>query len=310
MPLFTRGQPLSVWPLVVFTAFAFGFGGLLSKGLIDRGVDSFTVTAGPFLTAGLVAWVVAWVSHDVRRRAIGPGILLGVFNSSLPALFFNLGFETLTVGLVTLIVTLGPSVTAAVAHVVFPDERFNAMKGLGLGVALAGVAALIVAPGVIEGTSYRGALWATAGAFLAGTSAVLSRWYAVRHGGLALIPAQLTSAGLTPLVVAAFVGRSLVPEGGFAGGDIPIMALIGVVGSYLGFRSMMLANERGTTGQVSMIAYLIPLFGVIGGIIFFAETLTPWIVLGGGLILTGVSLGGRASAPTVSGFRARSKGTR
>ncbi len=307
MPLLKRGQPLSVWPLVIFTAFAFGCGGLLSKGLIDRGVDSFTVTAGPFLVAGVVAWVIAWMSHDVRRRAIGPGILLGIFNSSLPALFFNIGFETLTAGLVTLIITLGPSVTAAVAHLVFPDERFNAMKGLGLAVALGGVVALIAAPGVIEGASYRGALWTTAGSILAGTSAVLSRWFAVRHGGLALIPAQLTAAGFTPLVVAAFIGRSLVPDAGFAGGDIPTMALIGVVGSYFGFRSMMLANERGTTGQVSMIAYLIPLIGVTGGIIFFAESLTPWIVFGGAMILAGVALGGRASAPTVAGVRAWSK---
>ena len=45
-----------------------------------------------------------------------------------------------------------------------------------------------------------------------------------------------------------------------------------------------------------MVAYLIPLVGVGGGIIFFDERLTPWIVLGGGLILAGIALGGRASA--------------
>ncbi len=306
MPLLKRGQPLSVWPLVIFTGVAFGSGGLLSKSLIDRGVDSFTVTSVPFLTAGVVAWVVGAWSGDLRRTAIAPGIILGVLNSSLPALFFNIGFETLTAGLLTLIITLGPSVTAAVAHLVFPDERFNAMKGLGLVVALGGVGALVAAPGLIEGASYRGALWATAGAFLAGTSAVLARRYAMRHGGLALVPAQMTAAGITPLVVAAIIGRSLVPDGGFAGGDIPIMALIGIIGSYFGFRAMMLANERGTTGQVAMIAYLIPLVGVTGGIIFFSETLTPWIILGGALILTGVALGGRASAPRpVASERAR-----
>ena len=284
--------------LVVTTAIAFGSGGLLSKGLIDRGVDSFTVTAVPFLTAAVLAWVVAIRMGNFRRGAIAPGVVLGILNTSIPALFFNIGFETLPAGLVTLIISLGPAVTAAVAHLVFADERFNPMKGLGLVIALSGVVGLVAAPGVIEGTSYTGAAWTTAGSLIAGTSAVLARWYAVRHGGLALLPAQMTAAGLTPLVAAVIVERSLVPVGGFAGGDIPIMVTIGVFASYLGFRSIMLANERGTTGQVAVVPYLLSLIGVTGGIVFFDETLTPWIVAGGALILIGVTLGGQASRST------------
>ena len=291
-------RPLSVWPLVIFTGFVFGSGGLLSKSLIDRGVDSFTVTGIPFAIAAICAWVIAAKTGEARRAAFGPGVILGVFNSALPALFFNIGFETLPAGLVTLIISLGPAITAAIAHLVFTDERFNVMKGLGLVVALTGVLALIAAPGVIEGTSYHGAAWTILGALLAGTSAVLSRWYAVRHGGVALVPSQLTAAGITPFVAAAIFGRSLIPAGGFAGGDLPIMAAMGLFASYAGFRTLMLANERGTTGQVAMVAYLIPLVGVTGGIVFFAERLTLWIVLGGMLILAGIFLGGRASAST------------
>jgi drug/metabolite transporter (DMT)-like permease len=47
-----------------------------------------------------------------------------------------------------------------------------------------------------------------------------------------------------------------------------------------------------------MVAYLIPLLGVTGGIVFSSERLSLWIVLGGALILAGISLGGRASALT------------
>lgn len=294
----TEDPATSVWTLVIFTGFVFGSGGLLSKSLIDRGVDSFTVTALPFLAAGCLAWTVAWRSGDLRVRALGAGALLGILNSALPALCFNLGFETLPAGLVTLILSLGPVITAAVAHLIFADERFNSMKGLGLLLAFIGVAALIAAPGVIEGASYRGAAWTTLGALFAGTSAVLARWYALRHGALALIAPQLTAAGFAPAVIGLFVGRELVPDGGFAGGDIPIMVGIGLVASYGGFRALMLANERGTTGQVAMVAYLIPLVGVTGGIIFFDESLSLWIIMGGALILAGIAVGGRASTPT------------
>lgn len=285
-----------VWPLIIFTGLVFGIGGLLSKYLIDRGVDSFTVTAAPFLVGGIVAWAVAWWAGDIRGGALGAGAMLGIINSSVPALFFNLGFETLPAGLVTLILSLGPVVTAGIAHLVFEDERFNRMKGLGLVLAVAGVAALITAPGVIEGASYRGAAWTLAGALIAGGSAILMRLYAVRHGALALIPPQLAVAGVTPLLAGVVLGRSIVPESGFAGSDLLIMALMGVTVSYAGVRTLLLANQTGTTGQVAMVAYLIPLVGVGGGIIFFDERLTPWIVLGGGLILAGIALGGRASA--------------
>jgi drug/metabolite transporter (DMT)-like permease len=285
-----------VWPLIIFTGLVFGTSGLLSKSLIDRGLDSFTVTAIPFLIGSAVAWAIAWRAGDIRKDALVAGAMLGVVNSSVPALFFNIGFETLSAGLVTLILSLGPVLTAGLAHLAFEDERFTRMKGVGLVLAFAGVTALIAAPGVIEGASYRGAAWTIAGAILAGGSAILMRLYAVRHGALALLPPQLTVAGATPIIAALLLGRELAPEGGFAGGDLPIMALIGVGASYAGVRTLLLANQRGTTGQVAMVAYLIPLVGVVGGIIFFDERLTPWIVFGGGLILAGIALGGKASA--------------
>lgn len=287
----------SVWPLVIFTGLAWGSGGLLSKGLVDGGVDPFTVTAGPFLVAGVVAWFVAWRSGSVRRDAIAAGVALGAVASGLPALFFNIAYETLPAGLVTLILSLGPVITAGAAHAVFDDERFTRAKGLGLLLAFGGVGLLVFAPGVIEGASYRGAAWTLAGAVIAGSTAILVRRYAVRYGALALVAPQLTAAGLTPIVVGTIVGRQLVPMGGFTAGTVFILALIGVGASYAGFRAILLANEIGTTGQVAMVSYLIPLVGVSGGIVFFGERLTGWIIAGAVLILAGVVLGGHASRP-------------
>ena len=291
-------NPLSVWALVPFTALMFGSAGLMSKFLIDNGVDAFTVTGVPGVFGAAAAWLIGTRRGEITRAALVPGLVLGVTNSAIPPLFFNLGFETLSAGLVTLIITLGPSITAAVAHLVFRDERFNRLKGLGLLVALVGVTALVSALGVIEGASYRGAAWTSVGALIGGTSAVLARWYAVRHGGPALLPTQLTAAGLTPLIAGLVFGRQLIPDGGFLFRDIAALALMGVIAAYVGLRAMMLANQRGTTGQVSMVAYMLPLIGVVGGIIFFDEVLTAWIVLGGALILGGVALGGRGSRPT------------
>ena len=287
----------SVWPLVIFTGLVWGFSGLASKWLINGGVDAFTVTAFPFLVAAVVAWWIAWGAADLRREALIAGVFLGSVNSAIPPLFFNIAYETLPAGLVTLILSLGPVITAGTAHFVFADERFNAQKGAGLLVAFGGVGLLVLAPGVIEGASYAGAVWTLAGACVAGTTAVLSRRFAMRHGARALVAPQLTAAGLTTVMLGLMVGRTMIPDGGFAATDLLVMSLIGIVGGYGGFRAIMIANESGTTGQVAMIAYIIPLVGVTGGIVFFSERLTVWVIAGAVLILTGVMLAGRASRP-------------
>ncbi len=287
-----------VWPFVIYTGVVFGTNGLFAKSLIDRGVDTYAVTALPFFFAAGLAWAVAWRRSELDGRALIAGLVLGSINSALPTLFFNLGLETLPAGLVTLLASFGPVVTAVTAHLVFTDERFSRRKGLGLLVAFGGVATLVATPGVIEGASYRGALWAVGAAVIAGTTGVVARIYAIRHGGVALLPTQLTVSGLIPLGVGVVVGRSVIPWHGIAASDLMILAGMGIVASYLGFRSMMLANQRGTTGQVSMLAYLMPLVGVVGGVVFLHEDFTFAIAAGAALILAGIGIGGRASAPT------------
>ena len=67
--------------------------------------------------------------------------------------------------------------------------------------------------------------------------------------------------------------------------------------TYLSFLSILKANEIGTTGQVSVIGYFLPLFGVVGGAMFFDEELDASVLLGGVLILSAMTAIARGSAP-------------
>ncbi len=294
-PSSSAAPRLGVWPLVILTGLVWGGGGLLSKGLIDAGVDSFAMTGFPFLIGGLLALVIARARGELRPSAVGPAVLLGAVNSSLPALLFNLGYETLSAGVVTLVLSLGPVFTAVAAHFAFSDERFRVEKAAGLTLAVAGVAFLAFSPGGTERPSFRGILFVLAGALTSGLTAIWSRRFAVRHGARALIAPQLLAAGLLPISMAVALGRSLAPNGGFSGRQLIVFVLIGVVASYGGFRAVMLANETGTTGQVSVVAYVIPVVGVIGGVVFFGDAITTGIAIGGALILAGLAVVGSAS---------------
>ncbi len=284
----------SIIGLVGLTGLVWGLGGVLSKALVADGVDPFVVTAIPFSVGALIAWYRR-IGLPISARLISDGIILGVVNSSLPALMFNLAYESLPAGVVALLLSIGPVITAVTAHFAFHDEPFTGRKAAGLFVCVVGVGALAFTPGLLEGSSVGGVLLALAGAAIAGTSAILSRRLAIKHGGRAIVAPQLTAAGLLPLIVGVLIGRPLIPSPGWEVWHFLAMTAIGAVASYGGFRLIMKANETGTTGEVSIVGYVVPVVGVVGGVLFLAEQPTLFTLVGGVFILGGIAMVGRAS---------------
>ena len=292
--------PRSVWPYVAFTGLTFTTGALVSKALVDDGVDALVVAGAPFLLAGLVGLANTLRTDRLSRAGVVSAALLGVANSTMPAVFINLGFEVLPAGLVTLLISMGPVFTAVTAHFVFPDERLRATKLVGLALSVAGVAVLAVGAGDSDGDAgLRGVVLVLVGVTAAGVSAVPARALAVRYGAARLIGTQLAAAGAVALLAIVPTGRDAVPDGGWPPGHV--IGLVVLAATALGgFRSMMAANEIGTTGQVSVIGYLLPVLGVAGGAVFFDEAITVAVLGGGALILGGVvllGLGSRSAAP-------------
>lgn len=285
----------SVWAYVAFTGVVFGTSGLVAKALVDDGVDPFIVTWIPFLSGGLFGLAFAHRRGELRRDALVPALWLGATAGAAPALLFNIGFENLSAGIVTLMISLGPVITAAVAPLVFSDERFSRVKAVGLVLAVSGVA--VLSTGALEGDSSVGVLFLVLlGAVAAGTSAVLTRVYAMSHGAAALIAPQLATAGVIALVLSPMLGRPMSPAGGYEPWHVPAMVAFGL-GIYFGFLSLLRANEVGTTGQVSVTFYCVPVFGVIGGIVLFGDDLTLALVVGALLILLSVTLIAAGSRP-------------
>ncbi len=284
----------SPWPFIAFTGVVFGGGGLLAKALVDDGVDPFTVTWIPFLTAGILATAIGMSRSTLRRDALVPAVILAVTVSTIPPLLFNMGFDRLPAGIVTLLISLGPVFTAVGAHFMFDDESFNRIKSLGLAMAVAGVS--ILASGSLEGEGSGAALtMVLVGSIVAGGSALLSRLYATRFGAPALIGPQLLLSGLIVVALSVALRRPFAPPQGFAAWHLAVLLLFGLT-TYLGFLSMLKANEIGTTGQVSVIGYCIPVFGVVGGLVFFGDLFTTSLAFGGLLIVLAVAVIARGSA--------------
>ena len=277
---------LGPWPFIVFTGTLFGTGGLIAKGLLDDGFNPFTITWMPALIGAVVIYLIRRPRPTLAQ--VGAASVLGVMSTAAPALFFNFGFQRLPAGTASLLVALGPTITALIAHFVFADERFNGIKAAGLGAALLGVFVLSSGSGDGE-TSLAGVGFMVIGSLFGGTGAIFGRSFAVKYGAQDLISAQLMSAAVSVGLLALIGGQGVAPDGGWERWHVIALLGLGAV-TLFGFGAMLKANEIGTTGQVSVIGYLVPVVGVVGGVLVFNDAVTTSVVLGGLLIFGSISL--------------------
>ena len=288
----------TVWGFVAFTGISFGAGGLLVKKFTNDGLDAFTVTWIPFLVGGFIAFIHGMLRKGLVLSAVPAGMLLGLFSSLGPSLIFNTGFDRLPAGINTLLISLGPIFTAIVAHFVFADERFNLLKALGLITAYAGVAVLAFGS-LDDGGDIVDILLVLGGAAIAGGAGVLTRHLTLRHEPMALMAPNLLIAGLISMILTFSFDLGTRPANGFASWHIPMLFVFGLI-TYLSFLSILKANQIGTTGQVSVIGYFLPLFGGVGGVIFFNEKVSLSLLMGGVLILLAMGAIARGSIPQLA----------
>jgi len=283
----------SVWTFVTFTGVMYGAGALLVKKLTNDGIDPFTCTWVPILIGGILALGTGFSRGQLSKAAVIPGIILGFVSGGGPSLIFNYGFAELPAGIVTLLISLGPIFTAIVAHFVFDDERFNSLKGTGLVLAYGGVMILTI-DSVGEKGSLGNLLLVLAGSALAGSAIVLTRYYIQRHEAIALLAPNMITGGIIVLILTYAMDQDTQPPGGLATWHYAVLILFGIQ-AFLVFLSFFHANQLGTTGQVSVTGYFLPLFGVVGGIIFFKEETSWQLLVGGVLIVVSMALIARGS---------------
>lgn len=168
----------------------------------------------------------------------------------------------------------------------FGDERITARRAAGLALGIAGVA-LIAQPGAGESPLFGWAIAAALGAcFCYGAVGVLMKRFARD------VPARAMAAGNQ--LAAAVVLLPLLPLAP-PPGEISALALANLlalallasgVAFVLYFR---LIADLGAARALT-VTYLIPLFGVLWGMLFLGESASPAMLGGGALIILGTVL--------------------
>jgi drug/metabolite transporter (DMT)-like permease len=280
------------WLLFVLLAFLWGSSYLFIKIGVDAGIQPFTLVSLRLLVGlVLLAIVVAIAREPLPRsaRTYGHLVVMAAFSVAIPFSLITWAEQSVDSTLAAVLNGSVPLFVILIAAVALRDEPITANRVAGLAVGFIGVVVLVgFDPASLAGGQLEPKL------ALIGSS--LS--YAI--GG---VYARRMVHGLRPMIPAVFqVGFALVMSGTLAllferPIDVPARAdallaivwlgLLGSGAAYLVF--FRLLSAWGAT-RTSLVAYLLPVFGIALGAIVLGEVIDARLVFGTVLVIGGIAL--------------------
>ena len=280
------------WLLFVLLGFFWGSSYLFIKIGVDAGLQPFTlVSLRLVIGLALLAVVVRWAREKLPRepRMYGHLVVLGLFSVALPFMLITWAEQSVDSSLAAVLTGAVPLFVLPFAALMLPAERITLNGLLGIAIGLVGVAIVVgFDPASLAGTG----LVAQLALIAAAASYAVGGVYARRnvHGLRPMIPAMfqvafaLAMTGILALLLERPWERGLAPEAIFA---VVWLGLLGSGAAYLVF--FRLLRSWGAT-RTSLVAYLLPIWGLALGAIVLSEPIDLRLVLGTALVIGGIAL--------------------
>jgi drug/metabolite transporter (DMT)-like permease len=291
---------MNPWTPLAGATLGWAAGSVLTRAVLVRGVSTWTMIPlrmGFALVTLLAVIAVSrrfWTTNPIAWRR---GLVLGSVAMALPMVLMTLAFEDLPVSLGGLLIALIPIATITAAHFLVGGERFQMKAIPGLALALAGSALLVGVGGAsMEGVGdlWRGVGLMIAGVIMAGIGGALSRRYALEVSSNDLVLPQFSvNTVVVSMLLPLFFDFEIatIDAAGWW-----MIAGIGALGTTLAFGSFLVAAGLNPASRLAIVGYTIPVLSVILAVIFLGETVTPAVVGGAALIITGVVIADRATS--------------
>lgn len=238
--------------------------------------------------AALFLWLVCrwWRGRRLDLAHWRYFAIIGLFNSALPFVLYAYAGKTLSASLLSILNSATPTF-GAIVSAVWLRQRFQPSAILGLAIGIAGVACV-----AWEGIAVRGDGGWTA--LAAGLTAPLCYGIASAYSRRSPVPisaednahGSMWASTWLVLPLALLVPAPAAP----APGDWFAVAALGIVCTgYAFILYFRLVDDIGPTGALS-VAFLIPVFGVLWGVLFLDEQVGWNTAVGGLLVLLGTAL--------------------
>jgi drug/metabolite transporter (DMT)-like permease len=237
------------------------------------------------LLTGLVVALVLRIRIPRDWKSWRVFSVLGILNVAIPFFLITWGQQTID----SVLNSTVPLFTIVMAHFFLRDEKMTVPRVAGLLIGFVGVAILLSQD---FDPQARNSIIGQAAVILASASYAVSYIYARRN--TQDVPGEIR--GTLPLLSALLIVGVIAPvaEAPF---EIPLLPLtwigllwLGVLGTGLALiMQYYLVHEIGPT-RATLVAYLLPLGGVILGVVFLGEHLTWQLAAGAALIISSIAV--------------------
>ena len=279
------------WLLFVLLSFLWGSSYLFIKIGVDAGLAPFTLVTLRLLTGAVMLGIVVAVARERLPRdpsTYGHLVVMSVLSVALPFSLITWAEQSVGSALAAILTAPIPLFVILISAFVL-NEAITLNRVAGLVIGLVGVAILV---GFDPADFANGTLIAEVALIGAAISYAAGGVYAKRtmHGLRPMIPAlfqvtfALVIAGVLALVFERQAELSLTPQSLFA------VLWLGLLGSGLAYLVFFRLLERWGATRTSMVAYLIPVFGIVLGALVLSEPIDARLLIGTALVIGGIFL--------------------
>ena len=278
---------------LIFGALGFFWGS--SYLFIKIGVETltpFTLIAGRLAVGCALLAVVLFAAREPLprdRRVYGHLVMMGILNIAIPFSLITWGEQSIDSALASILNASVPLFTIVIASLVLVDEPITVNRLVGLLVGFGGV---IVLTSPSLGSGAGGSLPGEVAMIGSSISYAAGNVYA-RHNVRGLRPMvqaffQVFFALLIILSLAFTLERPLSLN--WTGSAVFAVVWLGLLGSGLAYLCFFRLLAHWGSTRSSMVAYLLPVVGIVLGFVVLHETIDIRVLLGAALIVGGVAL--------------------
>jgi len=225
---------------------------------------------------------------DVRKHALN-FFILGMINITLPFVLVSSAEQVIDSGTASILNAANPLFTILLSPIFIRDDRITWAKVIGLVVGFVGVY-LLIAPGLSGGwnANLAGQVMMLGATLCYALGSIYARIKSTQLPPTVAAFLQIAAATVITWILVFTTERPIVfPTHAITWVAFAWLGLLGTAIAYIIY--FYLLHRIGPT-RISMITYIPPLVGVILGIIFLGESFYWQAILGGALILSGITL--------------------
>jgi drug/metabolite transporter (DMT)-like permease len=236
----------------------------------------------------LLFWLISRQELPKDIKLWGHITVAAIIGIGIPFILFPWAEQYITSAVATIYNGLTPIMTAIIAVYVLRVENFNRNQAVGVLVGLAGLV-VVIAPWTITdlGGSFWGQIAALGAAVMYGFSGTYLKKFVFPRGvsAKAISIIEVGAATVFILLLTPFLAVGPVTIDWSTVISIGIIGLGGTGLAYLWFNDVL--DSWGPT-RASSVTYVMPIVGIMLGVVFLGESLHWYEPVGGAIVILGV----------------------